>query len=900
MSGPGDPPPRGPGAGDAPHRRLPDIPGRDPDREADDELRFHLDMRAKEYMARGMPEHEARAAAEARLGDPESVRSDTAREVRRERRAGSRRAWVAALGQDLRHALRTLLRTPSFTGVAVTTLAVGVGATTAIFSLVWAVLLAPLPYPEPGELVRVWETSPQGSTRNVVSAGNVHDWQRMARSFEVLGGYYGAGNQTLFGEQGAELVGTATVEPEVLEALGVDPLLGRALSREDAAEERATVVISESWWRTRYGADRGVLGRTVTIGPTSLEIVGVMPESLEYPSRRVDFWVPLYDSNISPDSRTSHNFFVLARLADGVSLEDAQREMDDLSARIAETWPAEMTGWGANVTPLHRDIVGDNASLFRILLGAVVLVMLIACGNLANLVVARSMARHRELAVRGALGAGRGRILRHLLVEGGVIAVGGAVAGAVLAWFLLGGLLSSAPAGIPGLEDARIDLRMLSFTALVSMGSVLLFALLPALRFSRVDLNAALRSSRGASERGHVRLRAALLTAQVALSVVLLIGSGLLIRSFRAVQSTDLGFDATGLAMTTVFPPSDAYPTGPDHLRFFDELVRRVESAPGVEAVTTTSQPPGTDVSMTFSFAIEGRVATNPSGREDDEMLHAIGADYFSVLGRNVVEGRDFAETDTRDATPVVILNETLARKHFPDGGAVGHRMAFRVDETPWREIVGVVADARMAAADEEPAPAIYIPFAQKQWDWLNWSTLVVRARPGVEPASLAPVVRTALGDLNPDIPPRSFQTVDDAYRSSTAPRAFAMTLVTGFGAVAILLSLVGLYGLISYSITRERRDIGVRMALGADARSVVWRVVLRAMGMALGGALVGVVFAALASPALEGWLYGVSRVDLGTYGGIVMLVAAFAFAASVGPAVRAGRIDPAGSLRSE
>jgi predicted permease len=681
-------------------RRWARVIRRHPMEEADEELRFHLEMRVEEYRRGGMGEGEAWEKARARLGDLTEVRRELEGLSATRTRVERRREWLSEIRQDLRYGTRMLLRSPAFTSMAVLTLTLGIGATTAIFSLVYAVLLAPLPYPGPDRLVRVWETTPRGDLRNVVSSGNVTDWQERARSFSVLGAHRGAHPVTLTGDGDPVRVVSLDLQPEVMRALDVPPALGRSFTERDAVDG-GVALVKHGFWQRHYGGDREVLGRTVTLNDFSYTIVGVMPEGFAFPTDGVDFWLPITHAEFDPTERTSHNYSVLARLSPRTTMEAAQAEMTALASQIAQEHPAEMTGWSARVVPLHEDLTRNVDALFWVLLGGVVVVLLIACGNLANLLLARTVVRRREMAVRGALGAGQGRILRQLLAESGLLAALGAVGALALAPLLQRVLLRAAPGDIPLLDRAAIDLRMLAFTAAAALGCALLFGLTPAVQAARTDLLSALRSGRDGSASGQARLRSALLMAQVALSVVLLVSAGLFVRSFRALQRTELGFDPQRIVLMDVNLPFGRYPETPEQTIFHDQLLDRVAALPAVTAVAGTSQPPGSSAGMTFSFAIEGRVPSNPSGREDDEALHAVTPGYFELLGRRMVQGRAFDANDGADGSPVVIINASLARKHWPEGDPVGQRIAFRVGETPWREIVGVVEDARRETPPE-------------------------------------------------------------------------------------------------------------------------------------------------------------------------------------------------------
>lgn len=880
-------------------RRLSRLLRQDPLEETDAEIGFHLEMRVRDYMREGMGEDEARAAARARLGDVDRVRLEVGHLAEVESRVERRREWLSDLQQDIRFGARMLLRAPTFAGMSVLTLAMGVGATTAIFSLVYAVLLAPLPYAEPDHLVRVWETSPRGNVRNVVTAGNVTDWQERARSFTVVGAHTASFPVTMTGDGDALRVVLADLQPEALAALGVAPELGRAFVEADAVVGDVALM-SHAFWQARLGADSTVLDRRVVLNGIPYTVIGVMPAGFTFPGDAIDFWRPLTDERLDATNRTSHSYQVVARLAGDATVESAQSEMSGIAAQIATEHPAEMTGWGARVVPLHDDLTRNVESLFWVLLGAVGVVLLITCANIANLLLARAVDRQREMALRGALGAGRGRLLRQLLTESTMLTLLGAGGAILLAPVLLGVLVGSAPADIPLLDRATIDLRMLGFAAGAALSCALLFGLAPALRLARVDLESTLRSGRAVSQSGHLRLRGALLVGQVALSVVLLVGAGLFVRSFRVLQGTELGFSSDRLVLMDVDLPQARFPDTPRQSDFYERLLDNVEGLPGVAGVAGSAQPPGTSLMMTFGFTIEGRVAANPTGREDDEVLHAVTPGYFELLDLRMTSGRAFDAGDDETGAPVVILNESLARKHFPDGDAVGHRISFRVGETPWREVIGVVEDARLESPDVAPRTGIFVPFTQKAWPWLTWMTVVARAEPGVDPVTLSQPLRGALREIDADLSPLAIGTLEDAFRDNTARRTFAMTLVAGFGLLALLLSVVGLYGLITYSVAREQREIGVRIALGAHSGDVVGRVLRRSLALTAAGALVGLAGAAAVSRLIESLLYGVSPVDTATYALTAGLMLAVAAMTTMLPALRAARTDPVEAIRSD
>src|SRR5688572_23716295 len=572
--------------------------------------------------------------------------------------------------------------------------------------------------------------------------------------------------------------------------------------------------------------------------------------------------------------------------------------MATIAAGITREHPQFMTGWGVNVVPLHADLTAQVAPLFRVLLAGVAVVLLIACGNLANLLLARAVAREREIVVRAALGAGRGRIARQLFTESVLLATLGGAGALLIAPLLLRALISAAPPDIPLLQRAAIDPRMLLFTAVVSLACALLFGLAPAIRLLHADLQSVLRGGRAGGVRS--RAREALLVAQVALSVVLLVGAGLFVRSFAALQATELGFEPADVVTMEVDLPRQRYPGNTRHTAFYERLVERVRAVPGVVRVTGTSEPPGGQYEMTFSFGIEGRPAQSASGREDPEQLRAVTPDYFDVLGQRVIHGRAFAASDRADGVPVVLINESLARKHWPGRSPLGARIAFQPGETPWLEIVGIVADVRLTSPDVAPVPALYIPHAQKQWPWLSWFTILVRTTPGADATAMKTSLRAALLELDPGLPPQALGTVREAFRDNLARRSFALALVSGFGALALLLSVVGLYGLLAYMVAQQKRDIGVRLAIGAHTATIVRSVVARSLSLTLVGAAGGLAIAAMATRALETLLYGVSRLDAVTYVVTAVIVIAVALATTVSPAWKAARVSPLQALRSD
>jgi putative ABC transport system permease protein len=870
--------------------------------EVDGEISFHLESRVADLMEEGWERGAAERRALEEFGDVERARPALLSESRRAERRVRFDEWTHRMLQDVRYGWRTLWANPGFALVAIVTLALGIGANSAIFSVVNAVLLRPLPYPAADRLVQIWEIRPDGDDHNVVSRGNFLDWRDMAQSFEDLGGYssgYGIGLTPSDGEP--LRISGASATPGVFRTLGVSPRLGRTFSAEEGLPGGdAVALISERIWRQMFAADPQVIGRTAIIEDQAVTIIGVLRADFDFPDPTVDVWSPWQLGEQDRQSRRSHNLRVLGRLKEGVTVGQAQAEMDALAARIAEQHPEYMTGWGVNVLSFRGDMVSQVRPLLALLLGVVFVVLLIACANLANLLLARALAREREVAIRCALGAGRSRLVRQLLTEAALVAViGGGLGFAVTAWGL-DLFVALAPSDIPLIDDVRIDLPVLGFTAGATVLATFLFGLVPALRATAVDPQATLRASDERSGgAAHLRLRAGLLVAEVALSVLLLIGAGLLLRSFQQLQQVDYGFDPQQLLTTSVSLPGARYDGTVQQVPFFASLTERVAALPGVTSAAGTSDPPGGGAPMTFSFAIENRPSENPSGREDPVPLRVVMPQFFRTMRLPVVRGRVLGERDGADAPPALVINETLARRHWPATDPVGKRITFqREGITEWWEIVGVVGDTRLYSVDEPPTPALYMTYAQKRWDWLNWMSLLVRSPR--DPALLADELRAAIQGADAALPVGRIEAVTDRYAQGEARRRFAAVLLGGFAAVALVIGVVGIYGVLSYSVAQRTREIGVRMALGAPRSSVAAAVVGRGVGLASAGVLVGLAAALLLSRFVESLVYGVSTRDSVTFVAVPLVLTVVAAIASYLPARRATRIDPVRALRVE
>jgi predicted permease len=886
---------------------LPSVSG-DPDRDRviHAELAAHLAERFDDLRAAGLTESDAERHTLAELATAVASRRHLVAAVRPPRHLHPWRdamRLVTELRQDVKYGARLLARSPGFALVAAATLALAIGATTAIFSVVQAVLLEPLPYPDPDRVVYVWEVTPRGEMRNVVSPGNFHDWRERASVFEAVGATTNLIDVALTGGDEPLKIEAASMTPSMLRVVGLPPIVGRSLSDEDGAANAPSVaLLAHGFWQRRFGGDPGAVGGTIQINDRPITVVGVLPPAFAVPSPDVDVITNLRFDAGDREERRSHNYTVLARLKPGVTPAAADAAMDAIAQGIAREHPQHMTGWSVNVVRAHADAVRDVRLVLYVLLGVVATVLLIACANLANLQLVRSARRSHEMAIRAAIGAGRARMFRQLLAENGLLALGGGVAGVALAAASLRVIVATASADVPFLDRAALDASVLAVAAAVTVACALLVGLVPAVRVARADLRPLLQTARMRTERSQQRLRQALLVGQVALAFVLVVAAGLLVRSFWKLSEVDHGFDPTGVLTVALDLPRARYQDQTAQRVFYEQLLERIEAVPGVAAAggTTGSLGPGGGMAgMTFSYAIEGRPSSNASGREDPVPLQGVTRGYFETMRIPVVRGRGFSDADRADAPPVAIINQTLAQRHWPAGDAVGARINFRPGQMPWREIVGIVADTRDAGPAEEAAPTIYVPFAQRaeSWGWMSWQTLLVRAA-GADAVDLVPDVRSAIWALDPNLPLLDVSTVERELAEVEARRRMAAGLLGAFALLALVLGTLGVYGVMSYAVAEERQEIGIRLALGARPSSVAAEVVRRGLFFAGAGIVLGLGAAALATQALETLLYEVPPTDPLTFMAITVLLLLVAAAASWLPARRAMRVDPIATLR--
>jgi putative ABC transport system permease protein len=803
---------------------------------------------------------------------------------------------MGTLWQDVRYALRVFLKSPGFTLVALPALALGIGANTAIFSVVNAVLLRALPYPESERLVQLQGVNPQaGITQSNMSVPDFADWQAQAQAFEQLAGFVTGGSLLVVGDEPERVRGTGVTE-EFFPMLRTAALKGRALQRDDSAKGRdPVVVLSYGLWRRRFGADPNVVGSSVTMGGKSTTVVGVMPPGFDFPAQ-TEVWVPLA-LDPAQERRDNRYLQVVARLKPDASIEQAQTQLDTINQRLSQTYAETNHGWNVRLTNLRESLVGALRTSLLVLLGAVAFVLLIACANVANLLLARATARRREIAVRVALGASRGRIIRQLLTESLLLSTAGGAAGLLLSVWLTELFVAISPANSPRFDEIRPDARVFAFTLGVTVLTGLVFGLAPALAASRTDLNETLKEGGRAGSAGSRRNRARslLVVAEIALSFMLLAGAGLLIRSFMRLREVNPGLNPDGVLALRVSLLSTKYPTAQQKTEFYRQAVERIKSLPGVEAAGGVLTLPlgGDTFNVGRAFIREGRPMT-PEESASAAYLVAT-PDYFRTLQIPLVAGRAFTDQDTDHSPMVVIVNETMARQFWGGESPLGKRITIWRDEKFPREVVGVVGDTR-PSLDAPPAPQMYVPYAQDA----GWNSLSLVVRSRVEPTALTASVRSEIRGLDKVLPIYNTKTMREVLSASVAQQRSSTLLVTAFAAVALLLALIGIYGVAAYYVTQRTHEFGVRMALGAQA-SDIFRLVVR-QGMALAGIGVGLgLVAALAlTRAMTTLLFGVKPSDPLTFAAVALLLAAVALVACYIPARRATKVDPMIALRYE
>ena len=804
--------------------------------------------------------------------------------------------------RDLRLATRQLRRRPGFAAVVVLTLALGIGANTAIFSVVEGVLLRPLPYDDPEELALLWGTETGLRTGSSwASYPDFVDFEAEASGFEELAAW-STQTLTLTGHGGEPArIPVTRVTWDLFPLLGVSPARGRNfLPEEDRVGGPDLLVLTHAFWRDRLGAPGDVTGRTLTLDGRPFEVVGVMPEGFSWSTGEI--FAPLVPQH-GEQSRGQHSIVPIARLADDVSLEEAESEIVAIAARLEEQYPEWNSNRSARLQPYHDALVGSVRSTLWAVFGMVALVLLIACANVANLLLTRTTERSREVAVRTALGAGRGRIARQLVAESLVLSTLGGLAGIGVAAGGLGLLVRLAPSGLPRLADVGLSPAVLGFALALTVVTGVAFGLLPALQAARPDLTRALKAGgRSGVEGGHPWLSRAVIVAEVALAMVAVVAAGLLVNSFLRLQDVDPGFaGAEDVLVVPVELPEGVYwgeidPTGDRAVEFFREAERRIESLPGVSSVASAHLHPLAG-GWESSFVIPG-VLEPPQGERPEARIRPVTPGYFRTVGMRLLKGRDVTDDDRADTPGVVVVNESFERTFFPGGDALGHtiaRSAWWEGQPTEFEIVGVVADVRMDGLTADVPTALYFPHAQFAFAEMN---LVVRT--DVDPTTLQGAIRNEIREIDANLPIEGVRTLAELRAGGVAPERFRTLLVSLFAALALALSAIGIYGVLSYSVARRTREMGLRMSLGARAGDVLRLVIRQGMGMTLVGLVVGVALSVLATGLLAGLLYGVSPTDPATFAAVAAVLLVVAFVACLLPAWRATRADPVIALRTE
>ena len=868
--------------------------------DVDAELTFHLEMKTEALVRAGLAPAAARAEALRQFGDVERFARDCRALTAGRERDVRRRERLESVWQDVRVAARGLRRSPVYALVAVLTLALGIGGTTAVFSVVSAVLLRPLPYAEADRIVFLTEAPKKGGKKETsTSYPNFLDWQARSRSFEAMTIFHGwAPALTALGEP--ERIEGAMVTAGIFDVLRVAPALGRPLLPSDKVPgAERVVVVSHGFWRRHLGGDPGAVGRAITLAGVPRTVIGMLPAGFRGPAELdVELW-----GNIYPDTgsgRTARYLRAMGRLRPNVTLEQARAELRAISAELERRYPEEDGGMVAVATPLHEQLVGDVRAQLHLLLGASGLVLLIACANLSNLGLARGAARNREFAVRAALGASRGRGVRQLLTESALLAVLGATAGLVLAAWMTHALLALTPRdmGLARAGAGAVDWRVLGFALVVTAATALLSGAAPAVRATRVDLQAALKDgARGSDGSAGLRLRDAFAVVQLGLALALLLGSGLLVKSFARLNAVRPGIDPRGVLAASVNLPAARYPAGGDKVpTFFAELEARVAMLPGVRAAAVTSMLP-------FSGGVD-RIAVDVGERpelrgidlpEGDRYIVSPG--YLATMGVALRAGRFITESDRESTQLVAVVDEVFARRIAP-GGAARSALGMRLG-VPGRDtmatVVGVVGHVRHYGLDATSGGQIYVSHLQYPWRWMS-----VVARTDEDPLALAPAVRRVVRGLDPELPVYGVTTMTTLMAERTATRRAATTLATAFAGVALMLAALGLYGVIAYGVTQRRRELGVRMALGATPADVRRLVVRHGIALAITGLAAGLALAAVGTRLLAGLLFGVAPSDPAVAAGVAALLLGVSVAASYLPARRASRWEVVTLLRAD
>ena len=856
------------------------------DQELDEELRFHLDRQIEQNIKTGMAPDEARYAALKSFS-----RVDQSKEECRDARGVG---LLENLMRDASYSLRILVKNYAFTIVVVLTLALGIGANTAIFSFANGILLRPLPYPQSERLAVIDETAlKRGVDSMSVSFPNFLDWREQNKVFEDIGVYFGSNRFSLSGAGEPVEVRGSYISHGLFEVLRVSPQLGRTFTaNEDRPDEDAVVILGHNLWQRNFGGDANIVGRKIMISNRPRTVVGVMPSGFRFPEVS-EMWVPVA---LTPKTftRTDHGLSAIARLKDGVTFTEAQAEMNNIAARIEQQNPVTNEGLGVKVSSLHDRLTGDYREALLILLGVVGCVLLVACVNVANLMLARATARQKEFALRAALGASRWRIMRQLLVESLLLAFVGGVVGFIVSIWALRLLLTAIPIQLPFWMNFGIDLRVLGFTAAITLLTGLLFGAAPALQTSRVDLNDTLKEGGRGATGVRARSRNLLVVTEIALSLVVLVGAGLMIQSFLRLKRVNIGLNAQNVLTASVSLPRAKY-KGEQRATFFKQLLERVRNLPGVEAASATATVPLSGDNWGRSITIEG-FPVLPVGQAPMIQHTVVTPGYFRTMGIPLLAGRDFNDADANDSLDVTIIDERLAREYWPNESPIGKRVRFGPpeDNEPWHTIVGVAGTVRDQRMQEDTRKSVYLPHQK-----IPVGGLALVARTTANPEDLAGAIRREVAQLDPDLPVSASTMEEVVAESIWQPRLYA-TLFGAFAGGALLLALIGIYGVMAFLVQTRTHEIGVRMALGATTRDVFKLIVGRGMKLTAVGVLIGVGGAIALTRLMHSLLFNTSATDPVTFILISLLLSFAAFLACYLPARRAAKVDPLVALRYE
>jgi putative ABC transport system permease protein len=868
-----------------------------------EEMAQHVEQRYRMLLARGHTEEQAYDEALQELSDLPALIAGLRATVTPPRReqpvpgGGARRTTLASVRHDLRYAIRLLIKNPGFTSVAVMALALGVGANTAIFSVVNTVMLRPLPFAEPDRLVRIWESNPEGGWPLFsASHPNFLDWRSRATSFERLAAITPVG-LSLTSSSDAEIVRGNAVTVDFLPALGVSPIMGRNFRPEEdrAGNQARVVMINYGFWHRHFAGDPTVLQKTLTLSGATFSIVGVLPESFFWDGPDMDLLVPL-----APDparARGDHRLRVIGKLRPGTTIGQAHAELSAIAAQLATQFPESNRGWTVRLSSFRDWIVPqETRQSLLVFAGAVLLVLLIACGNVASLLLARATEREKEISIRAALGAERWRIVRQLLVEALLLSTIGGAIGIAIAYSTGRLLLAYAPDVLPRLHELSLDARVLAFALLSSLATGLLFGIVPALQASRPNLTETLKEGAAGAGGGGARrqrLRNALVVGEVALSVALLIGAGLLIRSFWRLQHVNLGFDGRQLLTMRLNLPGLQYRTGPMRWAFYDRLLSDVRAMPGVREAATSSIMPLGGGNTSTEVRLIGKTAD--SGKVPGADWRNVSPGYFRALGIPL-RGRDFSDADSQTSQPVTILSEAAARLYFPNEDPIGKTIILSSFGSNPMTVIGVAGDVRNLSLDSDPGPTVY----GSARVYSGWNPMFLAIRGIGDAASQAAAVRAAVRAIDPSIPVYDVRTADDLITLSLGSRRFNMYLLGCFAAIALVLACIGLFGVMAYIVSQRTRDIGIRLALGAAPGSVLRHILGQGLVLTIAGLLLGVTGGLALTGTMRTLLYSVEPTDVVTFVSVPLLLVAVAVLACYIPARRATRVDPLTALRSE